>query len=154
AVINGTAALQLGLRLVGAVGRATVVTSPLTFVATTNAIQVGGASPIFCDVDPDTWTMSPAALARLLATCTRRADGWYAPGRDGPGRAIVPVHIFGIPCDPAAIDEIAQQAKTPVVVAACEGLATEIRRERTPAYGTVACFSFNGNKLVTSGGGG
>lgn len=145
ATVNGTAALHLALHGVG-VGRGDVVVCPaLTFVATANAVAMCGATPAFVDSDPATLAIDPAGLERFLSQ-RRPADARVA--------AIVPVHIFGHPADMDAILDIAAQHGVPVIEDATEALGSRCRDRPCGALGAIGVLSFNGNKIVTSGGGG
>ena len=139
AVTNGTAALHLALTAVGVGAGDEVLVPSLTFVATANAVRYCGATPIFVDSDPQTWGMDAAGLEGRL---TRRT------------KAIVPVHLYGHPCDMDPILEVARHHGLAVVEDAAEAHGAEYRGRRVGALGTVGCFSFYGNKIITTGEGG
>ncbi|MCK0115067.1 LegC family aminotransferase [Gelidibacter sp. F63206] len=155
AVVNGTAGIQVALRLVGVKDGDEVLTQALTFVATANAIAYNGAKPVFLDVDRDTMGLSPVALQNFLEEYGDiREDGCYNKKTGNRISACLPMHTFGFP---ARIDEIIRICniwKIPVVEDAAESLGSEYKGQPTGSFGEVGVFSFNGNKIVTSGGGG
>ncbi len=139
AVANGTVALHLALVAVGIGAGDEVLVPSLTFVATANAVRYCGATPVFIDADRDTWQMDPSTLESRV---TRRT------------RAIVPVHLYGHPCDLDPILELARRHRLAVVEDAAEAHGAEYRGRRVGSLGTVGCFSFYGNKIITTGEGG
>jgi aminotransferase in exopolysaccharide biosynthesis len=155
AVVNGTSGIQVALRLVGVKVGDEVLTQALTFVATANAIAYNGAKPVFLDVDLDTMGLSPIAIQNFLEEYgDLREDGCYNKKTGNRMSACLPMHTFGFP---ARIDEIINICKTwkiPVVEDAAESLGSEYKGKPTGSFGEVGVFSFNGNKIVTSGGGG
>lgn len=156
AVVNGTAALHMCLLLAGVQLGDEVITQPLTFVATCNAIAHQGAEPGFVDVDPNNLGMSPEALRRYLsAHGERRADGTVVNKSTGRRiAAVMPMHVFGLPLHIEDIAEICAEWSLPLVEDAAESLGSWIGDRHTGTYGLVGGFSFNGNKTVTCGGGG
>lgn len=155
ATTSGTVALHLSLVGVGVKHGDEVITQPLTFVATANAISHTGAQPVFVDVDKDTMGMSPASLKKFLEEHTIKKDGITVNKNTGKRiAACVPMHTFGFP---ARIDEIATICAAyniPLVEDAAESLGSYYRGQHTGTFGRVGVFSFNGNKTVTCGGGG
>jgi len=155
AVVNGTNALQVALRLVGVERECEVVTQALTFVATCNAIGYLGAHPVFVDVDRETLGMSPDALRAFLEEFgERREDGCYNRETGRRMAACQPMHTFG---HPARIDEIAaicQGWGIALVEDAAESLGSDFQGRHTGTFGRLGVFSFNGNKIITTGGGG
>ncbi|OQX05339.1 MAG: aminotransferase DegT [Desulfobulbaceae bacterium A2] len=156
ATVNGTSALHAALLACGVGAGAEVLTQPLTFVATANAVHYCGAQPVFLDVDRTTLGMSPQALERfLIQCCERRTDGTLV--NRGSGRrvaACLPVHIFGHPC---AVDKIAALCASfdiPLVEDAAEALGSRWQNRHCGTFGRTGVLSFNGNKIVTCGGGG
>ena len=155
ATVNGTAALHVSLVLMGVEKEDEVITQPLTFIATCNAISYCGAKPIFVDVDLDTLGLSPSALRKFLdenATivgeqCINKTTGKVI-------KACVPMHTFGHPCRIDEIKEICQQWHIALIEDAAESLGSSYKGQHTGTFGTVGAFSFNGNKIITSGGGG
>lgn len=155
ATVNGTAALHLALILAGVRDGDEVITQPLSFVATCNAISYERAHPVFVDVDPDTWSLSPDALDAFLdAYAERRADGVYNKETGRPIRAVVPMHTFGMPGRVRALAEICEAWGLVLVEDAAESLGSWQGQIHTGRIGRLAAFSFNGNKVATSGGGG
>jgi pyridoxal phosphate-dependent aminotransferase EpsN len=145
AVASGTAAIHLGLRLLGVGPGDEVLVSDLTFVASLNPIRYLGATPVLVDSDPGTWTMSPALLAEALADRARR-------GRRP--RAVVVVHLYGQTADMDPILEACRRWEVPVLEDAAEALGATYRGRPAGSFGDVAVFSFNGNKIITTSGGG
>ncbi len=167
ACVNGTTAIQISLQLAG-VGpmhtlpgqadreaRDLVICPSLTFVATANAIVHRGAVPAFVDAESETLGMDPEALRAFLESQCERRDGqtWH---RDTGFRvgAIMPVHIFGNPCKIEALSLIAQEWGIPLVEDAAESLGSWVGETHTGLFGVAAATSFNGNKMITTGGGG
>jgi perosamine synthetase len=155
ATVNGTAALHMALKLVGTDEESEVITQPLTFVATCNAISYCNATPVFVDVDKDTMGLSPRSLLSFLQTQTVQKDGVCYNQTSGKKiTAVVPMHTFGHPC---RIDEIASICDTyniALVEDAAESLGSYYKGQHTGTFGKLSAFSFNGNKTITTGGGG
>ena len=155
ATMNGTAALHVALRLAGVERNDLVFTQPLSFVATSNAIAYTGAEPCFIDIDPDTLSLSPEKLTAFLENQTEIRDGTcYHVATGRRVSACVPMHTFGLP---ARIDDIVQictKYYIPVVEDAAESLGSTYRGQQTGRFGLLGTYSFNGNKTITSGGGG
>jgi pyridoxal phosphate-dependent aminotransferase EpsN len=145
ALASGTAAMHLGLRLLGVGAGDEVLVSDLTFVASVNPIAYLGARPVFVDSDPGTWMMSPALLAEALADRARR-------GRTP--RAVVVVHLYGQSADMDPILETCRSHGVPVLEDAAEAVGTLYKGRPAGSLGEVAAFSFNGNKIITTSGGG
>ena len=146
ATVNGTAALHLALIAAGVKAGDEVITQPLTFIATANPIVYIGAKPIFIDVDPDTLGMSPKALRTYLeslVTCHL-----------SPPKACVPMHTFGNPCRIDEIVEICNEYDIPVIEDAAESIGSYYKGQPTGTFGLMGTLSFNGNKTITTGGGG
>jgi len=155
AVVNGTSGLQVALRLVGVNNGDEVLTQALTFVATANAIAYLGAKPVFLDVDLDTMGLSPTAIKNFLEEYGElRDDGCYNKKSGNRISACMPMHTFGFPVRIDEIIKICKDWKIPVVEDAAESLGSEFNGKPTGSFGEVGVFSFNGNKIVTSGGGG
>jgi perosamine synthetase len=155
AVVNGAAALEVSLKLVGVGEGSEVITQPLTFIATCNAISYCRAKPIFVDVDRDTMGLSPVSLLSFLKEQTEQKNGGCYNKTTGKKiAAVVPMHTFGHPC---RIDEIAficSQYNLALVEDAAESLGSYYKGQHTGTFGQVSAFSFNGNKTITTGGGG
>jgi perosamine synthetase len=155
ATVNGTAALHIALKLAGTDENSEVITQPLTFIATCNAISYCNAKPIFIDVDKDTMGLSPQSLQSFLESETLQRDGLCYNKTTGKKiTAVVPMHTFGHPC---RIDEIAvlcEKHNIALVEDAAESLGSYYKGRHTGTFGKIAAFSFNGNKTITTGGGG
>jgi len=145
AVSSGTAALHLALLLLGAGPGDEVITSTLTFAATANAIRYVGATPVFTDSDRATWNMDPALLAEEIDACVHR-------GR--PPKAVLVVDLYGQCADYGPILQTCGQHGIPVIEDAAEALGATYRGQPAGTLGRIGCFSFNGNKIITAGGGG
>ncbi len=155
ATVSGTTALHIALKLAGVTAGDEVITQPLTFVATCNAIQYCGARPVFVDVDRDTMGMSPASLLSFLTNHTRQSGTECINRTTGKKiSAVVPMHTFGLPCRIDKIAEICAQFNLQLVEDAAESLGSSYRGKHTGTFGLCATFSFNGNKTITTGGGG
>jgi aminotransferase in exopolysaccharide biosynthesis len=155
AVVNGTSALQVALRLSGVVNGDEVLTQALTFIATVNAIIFNGASPVFLDVDLDTMGLSPNAVQAFLEEFGEIRDGvCYNKKTNRKIAACMPMHTFGFPVHLDKLIEICNKWNIPVVEDAAESIGSEYKGMPTGSFGKLGVFSFNGNKIVTSGGGG
>jgi perosamine synthetase len=155
AVVNGTAALHMCLILAGVKPGDEVLTQPLTFVATCNAIAHQHATPAFVDVDANTLGMSPDALRRFLQVHGERVSDGVRNRRTGRRiAAVMPMHVFGFPLQIEEIAEICLEWDLPLVEDAAESLGSWVGDTHTGRFGRVGAFSLNGNKTVTSGGGG
>lgn len=155
ATSNGTSALHISLLLSGVIAEDEVVTQPLTFIATCNAIDYCNAKPLFIDVDRDTMALSPKALEIFLRENTTQKNGLCINNTTSKViRACVPMHTFGHAC---RIDEIADICEThniALVEDAAESLGSYYKGKHTGTFGKISAISFNGNKIITSGGGG
>jgi aminotransferase in exopolysaccharide biosynthesis len=155
AVVNGTAGIQLALRLVGVKAGDEVITQALTFVATANAIAYNGASPIFLDVDIDTMGLSPKAVEEFLKEFgDLREDGCYNKKSGKKISACLPMHTFGFPVHLNELKKVCDAWNIAIVEDAAESLGSEYKNKPTGSIGKIGVFSFNGNKIVTCGGGG
>lgn len=157
AVVNGTAALHIALKLVGVEPNTEVITQPLTFIATANAIAYCGAKPIFLDVDRDTMGLSPKALLKFLKENTiwdSKSNKRINKSTNKYISACVPMHTFGHPCKIDEIVEICHEFGVPVVEDSAESIGSFYKEKHTGTFGKVGVISFNGNKTITSGGGG
>lgn len=155
ATMNGTAALHMTLILAGVRDGDEVITQPLTFVATCNAIAYQRAHPIFIDVDRDTLGLSPDAVAAFLEEHAEMRNGQCV--NRGTGRcirAMVPMHTFGIAARIEALLEIGARWNIAVIEDAAEAIGSTWRGRALGTFAPLSAFSFNGNKIVTSGGGG
>ena len=155
ATVNGTAALHISLLLANVKKDDEVITQPLTFIATCNAISYCGAKPIFVDVDLDTMGLSPESLKKFLEAHCEIKDNQCLNKTTGKTiKACVPMHTFGHPCKIEEIRDICDDWKIILVEDAAESLGSYYKDKHTGTFGKVGAFSFNGNKIITSGGGG
>lgn len=154
--VNGTNALHMAMMLAGVERDDEVLTQALTFIATCNAISYIGAHPVFIDVDPDTMGLSPAALEKWLeANAERRDDGCCHNRTTGRRiKACVPMHTFGHPVRIDEIAEICSRYGIELVEDAAESIGSLFKGRHTGTFGRVGAMSFNGNKTITTGGGG
>ncbi len=155
AVVNGTAGLQVALRLVGVQANDEVLTQALTFIATANAINYNQAKPVFIDVDRDTMGLSPSALKAFLEEFGELREGSTFNKKTGKRiGACVVMHTFGFPARIEELVVICDAWKIPLVEDAAESLGSTVNGKALGGFGKVGVLSFNGNKIVTSGGGG
>ncbi|MBC7568935.1 MAG: LegC family aminotransferase [Spirosoma sp.] len=155
ATVNGTASLHIALLLAGVEQGDLVLTQPLSFVATSNAIAYTGAEPCFIDVDPNTLSLSPDALTDFLKNQTTLRNGiCYHTATGRRISACVPMHTFGHPARIGELIEICTAHGIPVVEDAAESLGSTYDGQQTGTFGLLGTYSFNGNKTITSGGGG
>lgn len=155
ATVNGTAALHISLILAGVERDDEVITQPLTFVATANAISYIGARAIFLDVDLETMGLSPVALKTFLEQKCIVTDGKCINRFSGRTiKACVPMHTFGHPCRIDEIKTLCDEWHISLVEDAAESLGSYYKEKHTGTFGRLGAFSFNGNKIITSGGGG
>ncbi|HEY8919349.1 MAG TPA: LegC family aminotransferase [Chitinophaga sp.] len=156
ATVNGTTALHLAMVLAGVKYNDEVITQPLTFVATANAITHAGGIPVFVDVDKDTMGLSPVALKAFLDEFATVNDQGQCINKKTGRRiaACVPMHTFGFPVKIEEIMAVCTAYHIPVIEDAAESLGSYYRNKHTGTFGMLGTFSFNGNKTVTCGGGG
>ncbi|TGK30941.1 LegC family aminotransferase [Leptospira gomenensis] len=155
AVVNGTQALFITLKLAGVEPETEVLTQSLTFIATANAIQYTGAIPHFLDVDPDTMGLSPEVLSNFLKNSTHNKNGKLYNRVSGRAiSAVVPMHTLGHPCRISEIARICEEYSLPLVEDAAESLGSFVDGKHTGRFGLLGTLSFNGNKVITTGGGG
>ena len=155
ATCNGTAALHIALLVAGVQPDDEVLVSTLTFIAPANAIRYVGAWPVFMDAEPDYWQMDPQKVVDFLEEeCQWRDGALYNRATSRRVRAILPVHILGHPVDMDPILEAARKYNLVVIEDATESLGAKYKGRMVGHLGDVACFSFNGNKIITTGGGG
>jgi len=138
-VQSGTAALHIALYELGIGKDDEVIVPTLTFIATINPILYVGAKPVIVDVDPETWNIDPEEIKKAITDKTK---------------AIIPVHLYGNCCDMDSIIQIAEEYDLYVIGDATESLGAAYKGRQTGTFGDMGCFSFNGNKLITTGGGG
>lgn len=155
AVVNGTSGLQVALRLAGVKPGDEVLTQALTFVATANAISYTNAKPVFLDVGLDTMGLSPEAVNEFLSNYGEfRDDGCYNKKTGNKIAACLPMHTFGFPVQITELVDICSKWNIPLIEDAAESLGSLVDGRPTGSFGQLGVFSFNGNKIVTSGGGG
>lgn len=153
--VNGTNALHLALKLVGVEQHDEVITQALTFIATANAISYCGASPIFLDVERSTMGLSPDELDEFLTLKAElKTDGCYNKLTGKRIKACVPMHTFGHPCRIDEIAAICEKFKIELIEDAAESIGSFYKGRHTGTFGRVGVVSFNGNKTITTGGGG
>lgn len=153
--VNGTAALHVAIEIAGVKPGEEVISQALTFIATCNAISYNGASPIFIDVDLDTMGLSPLALERFLEeNAEKRSTGTFNKLSGKKISACVPMHTFGFPCRIVEIAEICADWDIALIEDAAESLGSYVGGRHTGTFSSMATISFNGNKVITTGGGG
>ncbi|MCF8337108.1 MAG: LegC family aminotransferase [Bacteroidales bacterium] len=162
--VNGTNALHLALLVAGVKPGHEVITQPLTFIATANAIAYTRAKPVFIDVDNDTMGLSPKALKEWLEKNVKLETKNTEQGTQSkspinqltnkPVSACIPMHTFGHPCRIDEIVEICNEYNIPIVEDAAESLGSTFKGKHTGTFGKLGILSFNGNKTLTTGGGG
>lgn len=139
ATSNGTAALHLALEALGIGQGDEVIVPTLTFIATANAVRYTGAKPVFADSHPDYWCIDPEKIEQAITPKTK---------------AIIPVHLYGHPCDMDAIIAIAKKHNLYIIEDAAEAHGAEYKGKKVGSFGDTTCFSFFGNKIITTGEGG
>ena len=155
AVVNGTSGLHIALKVVGVEPDDEVLVSDLTFVAPVNAILYCGAHPVLMDANPGTWQMDADKVERFLEEeCTVRRGSCVNRRSGRRVRAMVPVHILGLACEMDRLVELARRFRLAVVEDAAEGMGVRFRGRHVGTFGEVGVLSFNGNKIITTGGGG
>jgi perosamine synthetase len=155
ATTSGTAALHTALLVAGVERDDEVLVSSLTFIAPANAIRYVGARPVFIDAEPASWQMDPQRAVDFLERgCDWRDGALYNRVTGRRVRAVIPVHILGHPVEMTPLLETARKLGLAVIEDATESLGARYRGTQAGHLGDVACFSFNGNKLLTTGGGG
>lgn len=155
ATVNGTAALHIALLVAGVKPDDEVLVSTLTFIAPVNAIRYVGAWPVFVDAEPEYWQMDPRRVVDFLdKECIWRDGALYNRRTGRRVSAIIPVHILGHSVDMDPIQEVARKYGLNMIEDATEGLGAQYKGRTLGALGDIACFSFNGNKIITTGGGG
>ena len=155
ATSNGTSALHISLLLANVGQSDEVITQPLTFIATCNAISYCGAQPIFIDVDKDTMGLSPSSLKYFFENNTTVKNNQCINNKTSKViKACMPMHTFGHPCRIDEIKEICDTYNVFLIEDAAESFGSLYKGKHTGTFGQMAAFSFNGNKIITSGGGG
>jgi perosamine synthetase len=155
ATVNGTAALHIALILAGVGPGDEVIVSNLTFIAPANALRYIGAHPVFVDAEPKYWQMDVQKLKDFLGQgCDATAQGLRNRATGRKIKAVLPVHILGNVCDMESILALGSRFGLPVIEDATECLGAKYRERPAGSLGLMGCFSFNGNKILTTGGGG
>ena len=153
--VNGTTALQIALKVCGVIPGDLVITQAFSFVATANAIKHVGADPIFVDIDEKTLGMSPGSLIKFIQNNAKLMNGQLIHSGSGRNiRAIIPMHTFGHPAEISKLREIANEFSLVLVEDTAESFGSKHNDRLTGTFGDAACLSFNGNKIITTGGGG
>lgn len=155
-VVNGTAALHIALRLLGVENNDLVIMPNVTFVASANSISYIGASPLLIDIDKDSWQMDLDLLENFLATDCMLDSSDILVHRETSRRisALMIVHVQGSVCDMDRLLAVCDYYKLPVLEDAAEALGAKYKGQYAGTLGDVGCFSFNGNKIMSTGGGG
>lgn len=146
ALSAGTAAIHLALVALGVSSGDEVICQSFTFAASANPIKYQGADPVFVDSEPDTWNMSPDALEEAIID-RKKQTGHYP-------KAIIPVYLYGMPAKMDEIRAIADKYGIPIVEDSAEALGSEYKGKKCGTLGNYGCLSFNGNKIITTSGGG
>lgn len=154
AVSNGTSALHIALVLAGVKPGDEVIIPALSFVATANAVSHAGAHPFFVDSDPENFGLSVPAVRAVLETLKNEKGQFVNPSSGRTVSAIVPMHTLGHPMDIRGMVELADEFGIPVVEDAAESLGSFVGEQHTGSFGKLGILSFNGNKTITTGGGG
>lgn len=155
AIVNGTAALHTALLIAGVEPDDEVLVSTLTFIAPVNTIRYAGAWPVLIDAEPAHWQMDPQRVTDFLDNECRWQNHELRNKATGRRvKAIMPVHILGHPCDMDPILAAARKYDLIVIEDATESLGAEYKGRKVGHLGDIGCFSFNGNKIITTGGGG
>ena len=145
ALSSGTAAIHLGLIMLGVKAGDEVICQSITFSASANPIMYQGATPVFIDSEPETWNMCPESLEKAIID--RQANGKKP-------KAIIAVHLYGMPYKAEAIHKIAEKYNIPVLEDSAEALGSSYKGQKCGTFGDIGVLSFNGNKIITTSGGG
>ena len=155
AAVNGTCALHIALIVAGVEPNDEVILPTLTFIAPANAVRYAQAWPVFMDVEPEHWQLDVNKLKEFLQNeCTWRDRRLVNKTSGRRVRAILPVHILGHPNQLGELFEISRQYELPLVEDATESLGARYKDRAVGCYVDIGCYSFNGNKIITTGGGG
>jgi perosamine synthetase len=155
ATVNGTAALHIALLIAGVQPDDEVLVPTLTFIAPANTIRYSGAWPIFIDAEPEFWQIDPQKVVEFCEKQCHWKNGELRDKETGRRvKAILPVHLLGHPVDIDPIVEAAHKYNLVVIEDATESLGAKYKGRMVGSLGDIACFSFNGNKIITTGGGG
>lgn len=156
ATVNGTSALHVSLIACSIGPDDEVIVPTLTFIAPVNAVRYCGANPVFMDSNPETLCIDVQKTADFISgRCERRKDSFTYNKKTGRKiKAIIPVHVFGHPADMDGLLEVCGKGNIDIIEDATESLGSEYQEKKTGSLGKAGCFSFNGNKIITTGGGG
>lgn len=143
ALTSGTSALHLALKMLGIVAGDVVMVQSFTFCGTTNPVSYQGAELVFIDSELDTWNMCPLSLKEALEHYKNRSV-----------KAIMPVHLYGMPAKMDEIQQISDEFNVPIIEDAAEALGSRLKNQSCGTFGEMAALSFNGNKIITTSGGG
>jgi dTDP-4-amino-4,6-dideoxygalactose transaminase len=146
ALSSGTAAIHLGLLQLGVGKDDEVICQSFTFAASANPIVYSGATPVFIDSETDTWNMSPIFLREAIKDRIKKTGK--------KPKAVIPVHLYGMPAKMDEIIRIAKEYDIPILEDAAEALGSTYKERKCGTFGDFACLSFNGNKIITTSGGG
>ncbi|MCW3102490.1 MAG: hypothetical protein JWO09_930 [Bacteroidetes bacterium] len=153
--VNGTAALHISLLLSGVQQGDLVIVPNITFIASVNSIRYMSANPLLIDVDPATWQMDLGLLEKFLRSSTSVENGKCVHNSDKRViRAIMPVHVLGNMCDMDRLTALASEFHLALIEDATESLGSTYKEKHSGRFGRFGCFSYNGNKIITTGGGG
>ena len=144
-LVSGTSAIHLALIILGVHQGDEVICSSFTFSASANPIVYQGAIPIFIDSEPGTWNLEPGLLEEAIADRIRKGK---------KPKAIIPVHLYGMPCRINEVMDIARRYEIPVIEDAAESFGSTFNEKHTGTFGDIGIYSFNGNKIITTSGGG
>ncbi len=158
ALTSGTAALHLALILLGVGPGDYVICQSLTFAASANPIRYQGAIPVFVDSEEETWNMCPKFLEEAIENCLKgqfkTAKSEFYSGKAQLPKAIIPVHLYGMPANMPEIIRVAEKYGIPIIEDAAEALGSTLNKQSCGSFGDLGVFSFNGNKIITTSGGG
>lgn len=156
AAVNGTSALHISLLTCNVKPNDEVIVPTLTFIAPVNTVRYCNAAPVFMDCDPNTLCMDVQKTSDFISRkCEQKRDGYTYNKETGRRvKAVIPVHIFGHPVDMNPLLEVCKKNNIDVIEDATESLGSEYKGASTGSFGRIGCFSFNGNKIITTGGGG
>jgi dTDP-4-amino-4,6-dideoxygalactose transaminase len=158
ALTSGTAALHLALIMLGVQRNDAVLVQSFTFCGTTNPVVYQGAELVFVDSERDTWNMAPSALQQSIAALLEEGYGIVNKKEPSKGRgyirAIMPVHLYGMPANMNVLEAISAESGIPIVEDAAESLGSMFKGKKCGTFGVMSALSFNGNKIITTSGGG
>ncbi len=156
AAVNGTSALHVSLLTCNVKPDDEVIVPTLTFIAPVNTVRYCNAVPVFMDCEPETLCIDVQKTSDFISRkCEQRRDGYTYNKETGRRvKAVIPVHIFGHPVDMNPLLEVCKKNNIDIIEDATESLGSEYNGARTGSFGRLGCFSFNGNKIITTGGGG